>query len=229
MNPPPHHGPAAGDLSALALGLLDAEQTREVARHVEGCAVCRREYEELLEMSEMLGELPPEVFLDGPPEGGDMLLARTVRQVRGEATTRRRRRLLSVAAAAVIAVAVAVGGGILIGRTAGAPSVESIQAAGTRVLDATGTGAVKMRATVAPAAEWVRLAVTVSGVPRGEHCKLIVVRKDGGREVAGSWTVGPRGEENGITIDGSADIPIAEVASVNVEGTDGTVYVSAVT
>jgi hypothetical protein len=225
----PHDGPAPGDLSALVLGLLDAEQTDEVARHVQGCAVCRREYEELQEMAEMLGELPPEVYLDGPPDDGDLLLARTVRQVRRESTTRRRRRLLGAAAAAVIAVAAAIGGGVLIGRSAGAPTVESIQAAGTRVLDGTGAGAVRMKATVSPAAEWVRLAVTVSGVPRGEHCKLIVVRKDGSREVAGSWTVGPRGEENGITIDGSADIPIAEVAAVNVEGSDGGVYVSALT
>lgn len=228
-SPSPHHGPAPEDLSALVLGLLDPEQAREVARHVEGCAECRREAEGLREMSEMLGDLPPEVFLDGPPEGGDLLLARTVRQVRSESTTRRRGRLLGVAAAALIAVAAAIGGGILIGRAAGAPTVESIQAAGTRVVDATGSGAVRMRATVAPAAEWVRLAVTVSGVPRGTHCKLIVVRKDGSREIAGSWTVGPRGEENGITIDGTADIPIAEVAAVNVEGTDGAVYVSAVT
>lgn len=225
----PHDGPAPEDLGAHVLGLLDPEQALEVARHVEGCAGCRREWEEVREMADMLGELPPEVFLDGPPEGGDLLLARTVRQVRAEVTTRRRRRLLGVAAAAVIGFAAAVGGGVLIGRTAGSPGAESVQAAGTRVLDGVGPGGARLRATVTPAAGWVRLAVTVSGVPRGEHCRLVVVRTDGSREIAGSWTVGARGEANGMTIDGAADVSMTAVAAVTVEGTDGMVYVSAVT
>ncbi len=225
----PHPGPhpEPGDLSAFALGLLDAGQAGAIARHLEGCAVCRREQEELREMADMLGELPPEVLLDGPPDGGDLLLARTVRQVRGEVTQRRRRRMLAVVAASVIGFAAAIGGGVLIGQ-ASAPSVESIQAAGTRVLDGA-SGAVQMKATVSPAADWVRLAVTVSGVPRGEHCKLIVVRKDGTREVAGSWTVGAHGETGGVTVDGAADVPIDDIASVNVESTGGKIYVAAVT
>ncbi|MGI5130194.1 anti-sigma factor family protein [Pseudonocardia sp. CA-107938] len=222
----PH--PEPGDLSAFALGLLDAAQAGAVARHLDGCAVCRREQEELREMAQMLGELPPEMLLDGPPEGGDLLLARTVRQVRGEVGKRGRRRVLALAAASVIGVAAAIGGGVLIGRVTAPPTVSSIQAAGTRVLDGA-SGAVSMKATVSPAAEWVRLAVTVSGVPRGKHCKLIVVRKDGSREVAGSWTVGPRGEGGGVTVDGAADVRMEDVRSVNVEDTDGTVYVAAVT
>jgi hypothetical protein len=189
--------------------------------------VCRREQEELREMADMLGELPPEVLLDGPPDGGDLLLARTVRQVRGEVTQRRRRRVLAVVAASVIGFAAAIGGGVLIGQ-ATTPSVESIQAAGTRVLDGA-SGPVQMKATVSPATDWVRLAVTVSGVPRGTRCKLVVVRKDGSREPAGSWTVGPRGEAGGLTVDGSADVPIDEIASVNLEGTNGELYVAAVT
>jgi hypothetical protein len=225
----PHPGshPEPGDLSAFALGLLDAGQAGAIARHLDGCAVCRREQEELREMADMLGELPPEVLLDGPPDGGDLLLARTVRQVRGEVTQRRRRRVLAVVAASVIGFAAAIGGGVLIGQST-QPGVESIQAAGTRVLDGA-SGAVQMKATVSPAADWVRLAVTVSGVPRGEHCKLVVVRKDGTREIAGSWTVGARGEAGGVTVDGAADVPIDQVASVNVESTSGKLYVAAVT
>jgi Predicted transmembrane transcriptional regulator (anti-sigma factor) len=220
--------PDPGDLSAYTLGLLDEEQAGAVARHLPSCPRCRREYEELREMADMLGELPPEALLDGPPEDGDLLLARTLRQVRSEVARRRRRRILAVAASAVIGIAAAVGGGILIGRTLGPPAVESSQAAGTRVFDGT-SGNVRMTAKVSPAADWIRLAVTVSGVPRGEHCKLVVVRKDGSREIAGSWTVGPRGEAGGVTIDGAADVRIDEMEAVNVEGADGRVHVSAVT
>lgn len=220
-----HDGTALG---AHALGMLDGAAADVVERHVAACAPCRREWEGLREMSDLLGEMPPEVFLDGPAPDGELLAARTVAQVRDEVAaagaTRRRRRLLGAAAAAVIAVAAAVGGGILLGRTLGPPTV---LAAGTVTIEGSGDGGARLRADVSPAADWVRLGVTVSGVPKGEHCRLLVVRKDGRREIAGSWTVGPRGEANGVTIDGAADVPLAEVAAVAVEGPDGRVYVSA--
>jgi len=66
---------------------------------MSGCAMCRREYEELTEMTGVLGELPPEAFLDGPPDG-DLVLQRTLRQIRAETGVRRRRRVLRQSPAA---------------------------------------------------------------------------------------------------------------------------------
>ena len=67
-----------------------------------------------------------------------------------------------------------------------------------------------MRATVAPSGQWVRLAVTASGFPRGARCRLIVVAADGQREQAGSWTVaasrGTRGRGVGVRVCGRADV-----------------------
>ena len=73
-------------------------------------------------MKEFLGEVPPEAFLEGPPEGGDLLLQRTLREVRRARTYRtsqancakRRSRWLMVAAAVVV-VAGALGGGVVSG------------------------------------------------------------------------------------------------------------------
>lgn len=217
-------GHDAVDLGAYALGLLDQGRGRAVQRHIDECAPCRREWEGLREMADLLGEMPPEVFLDGPPEGGDLVLARTVRQVRGEVSRRRRRRVLGIAAAAVVVVAAVLGGGVALGRATAGPA----PVAGTVTLAATGTSGAMMHAAISPAADWVRLDVTVSGVQKGRHCKLVVVRKDGRREVAGSWAVGPKGEA-GLTIEGSADVPAADVAALSVEDADGEVYVSAVT
>ena len=111
--PDPRHDPI--ELGALALGLLTPEQTRAARQHLTGCAMCRREYEELTEMTGVLGELPPEAFLDGPPDG-DLVLQRTLRQIRAETGAHRRRRVLGMVAAAAVVVAAIAGGGVAIGR-----------------------------------------------------------------------------------------------------------------
>ena len=69
-------------LGAYALGALEPDEVREVDEHLATCAECRAELAELEEMKEFLGEVPPEAFLEGPPADGDLLLQRTLREVR---------------------------------------------------------------------------------------------------------------------------------------------------
>lgn len=211
--------PDPQELGAHALGLLDAAAARVVDEHLAQCPSCRRHWEELREMTELLGELPPEAFLEGPPDG-DLVLQRTLRQLRAETSARRRRRRLGLAAAAAVAVAAVLGGGIVVGR-ATAPDTAVALAAGTVTVEGTGQGGVAMRATVSPAADWVRLAATVRGVPPGVHCRLMVIARDGSREVAGSWVVPPSGEAGGVTLNGSAAVALRDVAAVAVETTAG--------
>ncbi|MEU8438348.1 zf-HC2 domain-containing protein, partial [Streptomyces sp. NPDC029216] len=92
-------------LGPYVLGVLDAEDVRRVEEHVGDCVGCREEVAALLEMESALGEVPEEAFLDGPPQGGDLLLQRTLRQVRGEraARTRWRAAVAGLAAAASLA------------------------------------------------------------------------------------------------------------------------------
>ncbi|MEU3727313.1 zf-HC2 domain-containing protein, partial [Streptomyces sp. NPDC031705] len=71
-------------LGAYVLGVLDEEEVRRVGEHLGDCVRCREEVAALREMERVLGEVPEEAFLDGPPPGGDLLLQRTLRQVRGE-------------------------------------------------------------------------------------------------------------------------------------------------
>jgi anti-sigma factor RsiW len=89
----PGHGGAHNpeELGAHALGLLDPAQSRAVEEHLAGCPACRREWEELRGMVDLLDDVPPEAFLDGPPDA-DFMLQRTVRQIRAEAAARRGRR-----------------------------------------------------------------------------------------------------------------------------------------
>jgi anti-sigma factor RsiW len=79
-------------LTAYVLGVLGEQEVREVDERIASCDPCRGELAELREMEQALGEVPPEAFIDGPPEGGDLLLQRTLRQARAERSGRDRRR-----------------------------------------------------------------------------------------------------------------------------------------
>ena len=226
-------------LGAYALGALDPAEAAEFEqRHLATCAQCRFDLNELMALRESLDEVPPEAFLDGPPEGGDMLLQRTLRQVRAEepaATVQRRpRRGLALAGAAVLVV-VALGGGVVVGRQSAGdggniaiPSGSATPQPGTKEVRATdpGTG-VQLAASVAPFAGWVRVNVSVKGIPAGEKCVLQVVTKDGQVVNAGSWQVSAKWENEGFTLDGSALVAPDNVQSVEIATTDGRKLVSA--
>jgi anti-sigma factor RsiW len=207
-------------LGAYVLGVLDADEHSAVQSHLDDCAACRREVGDLRDLEAALGEIPPEAFLDGPPPDGDFLLQRTLQEVRAESTRRVRftRAAWALAAAAVVAVALA--GGIVVGRAGSPPPVAT---AGSRTGVATDptTGAT-MSVAVRPAAGWVRVHATISGVPPGEQCRLYVVAADGSREPAGSWLSGS-GE---TSVDGSALMAPAEVTGVQAETYAGEILVA---
>lgn len=226
MTGPPHDH---SELGAHVLGLLDGDHARAVEDHISGCTSCRRQWEELREMTELLGDMPPEAFLDGPPDG-DLVLQRTLRQVRAETSARQRRRRLGTAVAAVAVIAAMLGGGVVLGRaTAPSPAVVAQAPPAAVTLVGEGPDGATMRVSVTPAAGWVRLTATVSDVPAGERCWLLVVSRDGSREVAGSWIVSPAGEQGGTTLDGSAAVAPEDVAAVVVENAAGREYVRVTT
>ncbi|MBT2404262.1 MULTISPECIES: zf-HC2 domain-containing protein [unclassified Streptomyces] len=227
-------------LGPYVLGVLDDDEIRRVEEHVSGCVQCREEVSALRKLEAVLGEVPEEAFIDGPPQGGDLLLQRTLRQVRGEqaAVRRRRRGLAGLAAAASLAAVF--WAGAQLGADDGPNSAQplppspSVSAApspvpGTRVASATdsGTGA---RATVqvTPAAKWVRVHAAVTGIPAGERCRLIVVSGDGRRTTAGGWVVGSKenGEAKGAALDGSAAVDPSDVKEILVENEAGKAFVS---
>ncbi|MBY8851491.1 zf-HC2 domain-containing protein, partial [Saccharothrix sp. MB29] len=98
-------------LGAYVLGALDGREVRAVEDHVATCAPCRAELAGLRAMEEAMGDVPPEALLDGPPDGGDLLLQRTLRQVRAERGGRVRRRRVGLGLAAAAVAAVVLGGG----------------------------------------------------------------------------------------------------------------------
>jgi anti-sigma factor RsiW len=230
------------DIDSYVADELTPDEIRAVEEHLETCTECREEAAVLRELQQLLADMPPEVLLDGPPDDADLLLQRTLRQVRTESSAAegRRRHLAAAAAAAVAAVALV--GGVLVGRVtlgeqtviaAAPPSSTTTQPAapaqaGIRYASALdpGTGA-RLTAAITPAAGWVRVNVAVTGIPAGERCQLIVIGKDGSREMAGGWLVSAQSATGGTTLDGSALIAPDDVAGVAVQNTAGKQFVEA--
>ena len=223
---PQEHDP--GELGALALGLLDPARARAVEEHLATCAACRRDLEDLTAGTDLLGEVPPEALLEGPPDG-DLVLQRTLRQIRAETAGERRRRTGKRLAAAAAAIAVLAGGGLALGRiTAPEPVVVTTPTGpvpGSVTLRGDGVQGVTMAAVVSPAAGWVRVSANVKGVRAGERCELIVLGRDGSRAVAAAWLASAKGERDGTQVDGAAIVAPNQVAGVAVANEAGEEYV----
>ncbi|ANZ38897.1 anti-sigma factor [Lentzea guizhouensis] len=221
-------------LGAYVLGALDEQEVRDMDQHLASCPDCTRELEDLRAMEAYLGEVPPEAMLDGPPEGGDLLLQRTLRQVRSERGGVARRRQVTLGAAAAVVAALVLGAGVFVGKATSPEGGGIAQPTPTVAPDPTGTklatatdpvtGA-SMTVKVVPAAGWVRTNFAINGIPEGEKCRIFVVAKDGTRQEAGSWLVSKRGAAEGTNLDGSALVAPNDVKSVVVENTAGKKFV----
>jgi anti-sigma factor RsiW len=215
-----------GELAAHALGLLDPREAAAVQAHLTTCSQCRREYFDLRETSQLLEEVPPEMFLEGPPHpDAEPVLQRALWQVKGESRSRQVRRRVVLAVAAVVTGLALAGGAAVVARlTAPDTSIAGPVAPGTVSVQGT-DGAVRLAADLTPARGWVKVTAHVSGIPAGERCEVVVVGKDGSEEVAGSWLTGS--DPAGATVDGSAVIAPDQVAQVIVRNEDGRRFVSA--
>ncbi|MET9274573.1 zf-HC2 domain-containing protein [Kribbella sp. NPDC003557] len=215
-------------LGAYALGALEPAEAAAVDEHLATCAECRAELAELAELKDFLGEVPPEAFLEGPPEGGDLLLQRTLREVREpevQAPPKRRSRWLLIAAAVVV-VAGALGGGVVLGRST-APDDDRPVAGSRQVTTSDTTTGATMAATVEPRAGWSWVRVQVTGLKAGDECVMVVTDKDGEAWIAGSWLVSEKAAKGGSTFGGGVLVPPDQVRSVEIRTVQGRHVVTA--
>lgn len=216
-------------LGGYVLGALDREEALTVEHHLDGCGHCRAAVPSLYAVRQLLDQAPAEAFLDGPPPEHDLVLPRVLRQVRAERRAPVRRLAIRLTAVAAAVSAVAAGGAALTVRGADAGRVPTAVAPAGRVIGPVtdpASGA-RLMATVTPKPGWVMVHVQVSGVAAGERCRLVVVARNGRREVAGSWLVSSQAARSGSAIDGAAEVPPDQVGSIEVERADGTPLVSA--
>jgi hypothetical protein len=221
-------------LGAYVLGALEPDEVREVDEHLAGCAEARDELAGFEEMKDFLGEVPPEAFLDGAPDDGDLLLQRTLRQVRAEAEPvghhvaehaaggSRKRGPWLLVAAAVVVVAGALGGGVLIGRQSVDTDVASTTPAGSKQVTVTDAATkVKMATTVEPRAGWSWINVNLTNLTAGDVCEMLITDKAGKTYVAGSWVVSEKAAKEGSRFGGGVLVPIDQVKSVEIKTVQG--------
>jgi predicted anti-sigma-YlaC factor YlaD len=197
-------------LGVYLLGALDPDERAAVERHLTTCQLCRAELAELAGLPAMLERLTLDDLTPEPVPPSDDLFERVAAQARAEtdpAATRplalRYRRLLAVAAALVLVAGVGIGSWAAL-----RPSSDTHISAGH----------VRMQVTLASQATGTTLAVSVSGLPTDEHCRLIAVAKDGTRDVAGNWDATYGGRAN---VTGSTSIPRSQLVRLVLLGTNG--------
>lgn len=224
-------------LGAYVMGVVDPRERADVDTHVAACHRCSGEVAELSIVRRVLDDARHDVVVehlsfgedlaaDSGDPADDLVLQRTLRQVRADTSRRRRSRALAVAAAVIAVGGLTGASGVVVGR-ATAPDPPTSTAAPPpspgRVIQATDdeTG-VSMTARVTAARAWTRLSVSVEGVPPGTTCRLVAVGADGRREAAGSWIVGtPRPGAPRGTVDGSAAIAESQLDSVELLDGEG--------
>jgi anti-sigma factor RsiW len=224
-------------VAAYALGGLEPQEASELEAHLDTCPDCQRELFEFSETAAQLALVPPELVAeafgddaalthgDVAADDGDLVLQRTLRQVRAERTGARRRRVLAIAAALVVLVAAPVitalaehGNGT---RQAAAPPPTAAAPAGHTVRASDPATGLTGVATLVGAPWGTKLQAKFTGEPRGEKCQLFVVSRTGEREVAANWAVTAAETAAGTNLQGSVSIPVRDIAELDVQTSTG--------
>jgi anti-sigma factor RsiW len=230
------HGHHRELLGVYALGALGEPGARALEEHLSACTDCSRELTEFNAIKALLDSVPLEMLLNGPPDGSGLLLKRTLRQVRAERGKRVTSRRVLIGLAAAVA-AISLGGGVWIGQGfAPAPEPPNVaqqqpppQVPAPRVQVASATNPAtgsSMVMSMVPAADQIRINASVTGIPLGQHCRLVVVGKDGSREVAMSWPITPVEEKNGSKLDTKAKVAPDNIAAFEVDNVEGHTFVT---
>ncbi|MEX0755588.1 MAG: zf-HC2 domain-containing protein [Actinomycetota bacterium] len=212
MTPPADH--VRSLLGAFALGHLDEDETEAVRAHLEGCAACRAEADELLAVAGVLPLADPSRLGAQPDPPDDLLdgvLERIDRERRERHHTRQRSLAIRIGVAATIAVVVVAALVVLLpGERDG--SGGEIVALASRVEGAVGEAIVHRD----PASTWVEL--NTSGLEAGETYAVWLEESGSGeRAPAGSFT----GVEGDLYISLYSTLPRDDAASIGVSTLDG--------
>ena len=191
-------------LGVYVLGAVDDGERARIEAHMDRCPECARELERLMPLPGHLALLTPGEFVSldhaAPPPAG--LLTR-LHATQAVSRTRLRRQRVAVA---VAAVALALAGGVLASsRDAGAPV--------TQVAAADRATGVRAEVDFAARPSGSALTLRMRGAAPGQQCRLVVLGRDGRRDVAATWTATYTGTAD---ITGSTAIPKADVAAIDV-------------
>ena len=208
-------------LGVHVLGRTGPAEQALVETHVAVCRECREELAglqglpallDLVRPSELDSEAEPVPVQTSPVQTSPDQLRRLLTAA---AATRARRRWLSVVAAALLLVVAGVGG-IVASNRMGAPAAPP---AAVATWSATQHGsAVQAKVTLAPRPAGTAIALTLSGVPAGTRCSLVVTASDGSATSAASWEADYAGT---AAVTGFTATPVAAISHVAIVTSDG--------
>ncbi|TDD31449.1 hypothetical protein E1287_26390 [Actinomadura sp. KC06] len=233
-------------LGVYVLGALDPAERSQVESHLAGCPVCRDELAGLAGLPAMLGRVDEAQLaqLAGPsPELLDGLLARAAaqrgRRVRslgrrsvngqganGQGAGRRVARWAPLAVAACLLLVIgALFGGLVFPSgsdetVSPPPSPSASPSAGVERIAAANPKNNINGYVLLKKKKWgTEVELHLAGVPKGSHCRLLVIARDGRRDALGSWYV-PYDKGYG-EYTGSTMFPRGQLFSFEIVGLDG--------
>jgi anti-sigma factor RsiW len=210
-------------LASHIVGGLAAEEAQAVRTHVRACPACAAEAERTGAVVALLELVPEEAYV--PVHRADAGLSRMLARVADERRRAGRRRLALAVAATVVSAGLAGTAGVVVGRSgdapppAAAPSTEA-----DRVLAGRDTASGVAASVGEIDKGWgTALQLRLTGVSKGNRCRLIAVDTGGRREVAATWAVPGGGYDptRGLRVDGATGFPSEAVARYVVETLDG--------
>jgi anti-sigma-K factor RskA len=204
------------DVAAYAIGTLDPADRERLEAHLPGCAECQEVLASVSGLPRLLALMPPDAVRPGGVSGGGGLPevppseAMYQRLLAAAVTRRRSRRRLALAAAAAVLVVGGGAGGAAVVHARSGPAVQVV---------AGSAGQVKATVWLRESSNGTAVRLQLSGVPAEEHCSLVVVDRDGHREVSSTWVATYSGT---ATIVSSTGIPRSRVSWLRIEAADKT-------
>ncbi len=216
---------AQESLGVLVLGAIDPVERASVERHALSCPTCAGILAEISPMPGLLRRVDLRADVDIPPQA---VLDRALLQIRSEARARTRpaSKWGRITLGAVAAIVVLVLGFAVVRNSMSSPASVTVTAAspvpspvpnGPASATNRDTG-VTATISLTSAAVGTKLDVSVSGVKAGEHCEIVVVSRDGSREVAASWMAGYVGAAE---VTGTTSIAADDVSRIEISTPDG--------
>lgn len=201
-------------LGAYLLGALEPAEAGIFERHLESCADCRKELDELASVPALLDELPlPDAVAllataaaggTAPAAAGPESNAVPRQLLDGLAARRRRARhqwLAALAAAAAAGLALGIQAGPLLNQPARPDASYSVQA----------SSGLQITVGLARKTWGTELALDGRSLPAEGTFSLWVKDRDGGEDRACSWTATPSGR---VRITGAIPLQLANIGSV---------------
>ena len=193
-------------MGAYVLGALDPVERARFEEHASKCDVCREELAQLSGLPGLLSRVTLEEALAAPAATAPPPPARRRRRAAFRLPAGRSRRAAFGAVAAMAAVAVALVLALSTGNETSSGTPQTV----TAVNQANGVAAA-MR--LRPTGWGTEVRVRLRGVLAGTRCRLMVVSRNGTREIAGTWRADYEGEADVKT---ATSIPRSDLASLQV-------------